>query len=83
MSYRRAAYDDAASTSEMAPDCRAVEAALRLPRRRTAAERTSHAAARPAPSLRFEDYPREVGKPAIEVNDAAARLGAALHLHLD
>ena len=77
---RRLAYDEASPTDRMASDCRAVEEALRLPRRRTAAERAAEAAGRPAPSLRFEDYPREVAKPGIEVSEAAARLAAALHL---
>ena len=38
---------------------------------------------RPAPSIRYEDYPAEVGKREIRVSDAAARLANALHLHLD
>ena len=67
----------------MIADCRAVEAALRLPRPRTAEERVSRAAVRPAPSLLFEDYPREVRKPTLEVSAAAARLAAAMQLHLD
>jgi len=71
MSYQRLAYDDAATSTEMTSDCRAVEAAL-VP-----------AAVRPAPSIRYEDYPREVAKPTISVSEAAARLGARLHLHLD
>ena len=71
MSYQRLAYDDAATSTEMTADCRAVEAAL------------VRAAVRPAPSIRYEDYPREVPKPTISVSDAAARLGARLHLHLD
>jgi hypothetical protein len=83
MTYQRRAYDDAASNREMTDDCKAVVAALRLPERRTAADRAARAAARPAPSILFEDYPREVKKPDITVSDAAARLGAALHLHLD
>lgn len=83
MSYQRLAYDDASSASEMTADCRAVEAALHLPKRRTEAEKAARAAVRPAPSILFEDYPREVKKPTITVSDAAARLGAALHLHLD
>jgi hypothetical protein len=83
MTYHRLAYDDASTTREMCLDCKAVEAALHLPERRTAAERAAAAAAKPAPSLLFEDYPREVRKPTIEVSEAAARLGAALHLHLD
>lgn len=83
MTYQRRAYDDAATASEMTADCRAVEAALRLPRRRSTAERAASAATRPAPSLRYEDYPREVSKPSVAVSDAAARLAAAVHLHLD
>ena len=83
MTYQRLAYDDASPSTEMTSDCRAVEAALHLPQRRTAADRAAQAAAAPAPSLLFEDYPREVRKPTIKVDDAAARLGAALHLHLD
>lgn len=83
MTYQRLAYDDAASSTEMTSDCHAVEAALHLPERRSAAERAARAAAKPAPSILFEDYPREVRKPTIAVTDAAARLGAGLHLHLD
>ena len=83
MTYQRLAYDDASSSSEMASDCQAVESALHLPARRTAAERAARAASRPAPSIRFEDYPRDVAKPTIAVSEAAARLGAAPHLHLD
>lgn len=67
MTYQRLPYDDAATSDQMARDCRAVEAALR----------------RPAPSIRYEDYPGEIAKPTIEVSEAAARLAAALHLHLD
>ena len=77
MTYQRLPYDDAASTAEMSSDCRAVEAALHLPGRRTAAERARRAAVQQAPSIRFEDYPREVAKPTIGVSAAAARLAAA------
>lgn len=83
MTYQRLAYDDPSSTREMASDCKAVEAALHLPRRRTTGEQTTHRAVQPAPSILFEDYPREVKKQEIAVSNAAARLGAALHLHLD
>ena len=83
MTYQRLAYDDASTSAEMSSDCRAVEAALHLPERRSAAERAARAAVRPAPSILFEDYPREVRKPSIEVSEAAARLAAAIHLHLD
>ena len=81
MTYQRLAYDDVAEARQMTVDARAV--ASRLPRRRTPAERSLGAALRPAPSLRYEDYPREVGKPTIAVSEATARLASALHLHLD
>lgn len=83
MSYERRAYDDAATTDQMTADCRAVEAALHLPERRTAAERAARAAVKPAPSILYDDYPREVKKHTIEVSEAAARLAAAMHIHLD
>jgi hypothetical protein len=83
MTYQRLAYDDASPAHEMSSDCRAVEAALRLPEKRTAAERAAAAAVQPPPSILFEDYPREVAKRPIEVDAAAARLADALHLHLD
>lgn len=83
MAYQRLAYDDASSSTEMTVDCRAVEAALRLPQRRTTAAQMARATTRSAPSILFEDYPRDVKKREIAVSEAAARLGAALHLHLD
>jgi hypothetical protein len=83
MTYLRLPYDDPATTAQMTADCRAVETALHLPGRRSEAERAARAALRPAPSIRYEDFPREVAKPGIEVSDATARLAAALHLHLD
>ncbi|MGH8965335.1 MAG: hypothetical protein ACRDXB_08410 [Actinomycetes bacterium] len=83
MTYHRLAYDDASSSPEMLSDCRAVEDALRLPRRRTPAEHATRAAVRPAPRIEYDAYPREVEKKPIAVSEAAARLGAALHLHLD
>jgi hypothetical protein len=75
----RLAYDELASPGEMYDDCRAVGQNLRLPR----LEQAARAAVRQAPSIRFEDYPREVGKREIRVSDAAVRLANALHLHLD
>ena len=83
MTYKRLAYDDAATAAQMTTDCHAVEAALHLPKRPSAAERAARAAVEPAPSILFEDYPRDVAKPEVAVTEAAARLGAALHLHLD
>ena len=83
MTYQRLAYDDAAHPGDMTLDCRAVEAALRLPSRRTTGERLSQAAGSTPPSILFEDYPQDAAKPEVTVTEAAARLGAALHLHLD
>ncbi len=83
MTYQRLAYDDAASSTEMTVDCHAVEAALRLPTRRTTGERMTRATVKAPPSILFEDYPQDAKKPDIAVPEAAARLGAAVHLHLD
>jgi len=77
MTYRPLAYDDASTTTEMTADCRAVEAALALPTRPTSAQRAARAAVRAAPSLLFEDFPREIAKPEITVSEAAARLAGA------
>lgn len=73
---QRLAYDDLASPQEMHADCQAVERNLHL-------ERAARAAVAPAPSIRFEDFPREVRKPEIKISEAAARLANALQLHLD
>jgi hypothetical protein len=66
----RRAYDDPSSSDRMTSDARAAAAVLR-------------ALHHPAPSLRYEDQPREVAKREIEISEAAARLAGALHLHLD
>jgi hypothetical protein len=83
MTYERLPYEDASTATEMTTDCEAVGSALRLPGRRTHAKRARAAAVRPAPSIRFEDYPREVEKPTIRVSEAASRLAAAFHSYLD
>ena len=70
------AYDELASAGDMQTDARVVERNLRL-------DRAARALTRPAPSIHFEDYPREVAKPEIKVSAAAARIANALHLHLD
>ena len=41
------------------------------------------AASEPAPSLTYDDFPREVPKREIRVDEAAQRIANALHLHLD
>lgn len=69
-------YDDLESPAQMRTDCARVVDHLRL-------ERAARAAVEPAPSLLYADFPREVAKREVRVSDAAARLAAALHLHLD
>jgi hypothetical protein len=68
----RLAHADLTSPHEMAEDCRATSRNLRL-------ERAARAAVSAAPSIRFEDYPREVAKRDIRVSEAAARLAEALY----
>ena len=60
-----------------------LERALRDARFARSSGTTASAAVRPAPSLAYDDFPREVRKRDIRVSDAAARLAGALHLHLD
>ena len=76
----RLAYDDAASIAEMRADCEQTGRNLGLERRLA---RAAEAATEPAPSIHFEDYPREVPKREIRVSEAAQRLANALELHLD
>ena len=69
-------HDELSSLPEMAVDCRAASANLRL-------EQVARAAVSAPPSIRYEDFPSEVGKREIRVSEAAARLAGSLHLHLD
>ena len=69
-------HDELPTAGEMAADCHAVGHNLRL-------ARVARAAVSAPPSIRYEDYPTEVGKREIRVSDAAARIANALHLHLD
>jgi hypothetical protein len=46
-------------------------------------ERAARRVTEDAPSIRYEDFPREVHKRDVDVSDAAARIANALHLHLD
>ncbi|WP_370250173.1 hypothetical protein [Nocardioides sp.] len=69
-------WDDLASPAEMHADCCAGADLQRL-------QRAARQVARPAPSIRFEDQPREARKPGIEISEATARLAAALHFHLE
>lgn len=56
----------------MHADCLATGRNLRL-------ERIAEKVVAPAPSIRYEDFPREVTKRDIAVSDAAARLARALY----
>jgi hypothetical protein len=69
-------YDEIDPPAAMREDAAAVGRALRL-------DRVAKAAAAGPPRLGYEDFPREVGKTEIAVDDAAARIANALHLHLD
>jgi hypothetical protein len=74
------AYDDPSTPSERTVDVRAAEAHLDFP---AAFDTVARAAARPAPSIRFEDFPRETAKPEIHPTAAARRIAAALDLDPD
>jgi hypothetical protein len=77
MDHRRP-YDDSDSPQQMHADCQAIE------RNNPRLEKAARAAVeQTVPSLHFEDYPREVRKKEIKIDDATARLANALHLHLD
>jgi hypothetical protein len=60
-------YDEIETPAEMREDAAAVARALRLG----------------PPSLEYDDFPREVVKREIAVDEAATRIANALHLHLD
>jgi hypothetical protein len=77
------AYDPA----QMRADCAEVGRNLRLQRAprdaRSSGTTPRKAVSETSPSLRFEDFPRDLPKREITVSEAAARLANALHLHLD
>ena len=70
------AYDELATPAQMREDCRAAGRNLRL-------ERAADKLLGPVPSIRYEDFPREVPKREIRVSAAAQRIANALELHLD
>lgn len=67
-------YEELTTPAEMSADCEAT-------RRRMA--KVARRAVAPAPSILFEDFPREVPKRDIEITDAAKALAGAVHFHLD
>lgn len=66
----RLAYEDLLAPGDLRADCEAVV-------------RTLPAVSTTAPSLLYDDFPREVRKPEIRISDAAKRIADALELHLD
>ncbi len=70
------AYDDLATPAQMREDGRAAGHHLRL-------ERAADKLRGPAPSIHFEDFPRELPKREITISAAAQRLANALELYLD
>ncbi|QYJ04692.1 hypothetical protein KUV85_03145 [Nocardioides panacisoli] len=84
-------YDEIDTPTDQHADCQAVGRALGLSVSSTegspvvphALAKAAEQAVRPAPSIHFDDYPREIPKTDIPVSEAAQRLANALHLHLD
>ena len=76
MSGHRTSYDEIDSPALMRLDAAAAGRALRL-------DHLAEAAVAGPPSLEYDDFPREVAKREIAIDEAAARIANALHLHLD
>ena len=76
MSRARTSYDEIESPAAMHRDAAVVDRALRL-------DRVGRAAVAGPPSLEYDDFPREVGKREIAIDEAAARIANALNLYLD
>ncbi|TIC88705.1 hypothetical protein E8D34_03275 [Nocardioides sp. GY 10113] len=67
-------YEEIQAPSDLRADCEAVHRRLAQAEVRMV---------RPAPSIHFDEYPREVRKREIRIDEAAQRLANALELHLD
>lgn len=67
-------YDELATPSDLRIDCEAVNRQL---------AKVARKATLPAPSIHFDEMPRETRKRDIEISEAAQRLANALQLHLD
>ena len=77
MTYQRLAYDEQDTAVQMHLDCTACASQMGLPEPRITPDLLE------APSIEFDELPRETRKPEITVSEAAAHLAARLHLHLD
>jgi hypothetical protein len=67
-------YEELGTPAQMRADCEAVNSRL---------ARAAEKVAEHAPSIHYDDFPREVPKKDIRISEAAQRLANALHLHLD
>ena len=76
MTPARTSYDEIDSPAVMRQDAAAAGRALRL-------DRIARAAVTGPPSLEYDDFPHEVAKREIAVDEAASRLANALRLYLD
>lgn len=76
-------YEEIATPAELRADCEATQRRIDENRVSRALAEAAERAVAPAPSILFDDFPREVRKRDIEVSAAAQRLANALHLHLD
>src|SRR5829696_3997291 len=77
MTYQRLAYDDQDTALKMHLDCAACATQMGL------LEHISPQVAERAPSIEYDDFPREIRKPDLTVTEATALLAAQLHLHMD
>ena len=73
MTRTRTSYDEIDSPAVMRQDAAATGRALRL-------DRIARAAVAGPPSLEYDDFPREVPKREIAIDEAATRLAKAFYL---
>ena len=67
-------YEEIESPTQLHSDCEEVNRHL---------VRAARKVVETPPSLHFDDFPREVRKPDVQISEAAQRLANALHRHLD
>ena len=83
MSYQPLPYSDADTTATMAADCTACAHEMQIPQASPLGRQVDLELMGQAPSIGYDDFPREIRKTEINVSEAAARLASKLHLHLD
>ncbi len=67
-------YEEIETPAQLRADCEAVNSQL---------VRAAQKVTEGAPSIHFDDFPREIAKKDVRISEAAQRLANALHLHLD